>query len=208
MFQHRAAQHGPHTVFRTIFACKHGILCVPSAVHRPLEALGMFSTTLTSKPKASNVVFPQVQPMGSAQRCQLHRRLISLSLAGVGPGGGSGAGGNGGCAGRGGVGTVDSWDWEDAWERMPPNLRVSLLVAVGCVLISESLVGPARVAKSARSPKCRAWYLLGCGCYGGKRVSPWRDAPYRSGFCVLAFACVQLNRCQNTSLLLASRIKG
>lgn len=68
--------------------------------------------------------------MGSAQRCQLHRRLISLSLAGVGPGGGSGGGGTGGGVGRGGVGSVDSWDWEDAWERMPPNLRVCILQRV------------------------------------------------------------------------------
>ncbi|CAB1110940.1 unnamed protein product [Ectocarpus sp. CCAP 1310/34] len=75
-------------------------------------------------------VLKKIQPMGSAQRCQLHRRLISLSLAGVGSGGGHRAGDGGGSGGTvgggrggGGVGSVDSWDWEDAWERMPPNLR-------------------------------------------------------------------------------------
>ncbi len=71
----------------------------------------------------------QVQPMGSSQRCQLHRRLISLSLAGVGPGGGSGGGGGNSGGSRGGSGSADYWDWEDAWERMPPNLRVSILAA-------------------------------------------------------------------------------
>ena len=73
--------------------------------------------------------------MGSAQRCQLHRRLISLSLAGVGPGGGGGAGGNSGGSGKGGVGSLDSWDWEDALERMPPNLRVSRRVRVNGGLV-------------------------------------------------------------------------
>lgn len=91
--------------------------------------------------------------MGSAQRCQLHRRLISLSLAGVGPGGGSGGAGGGGGAGRGGgAGSVDSWDWEDSWERMPPNLRVSIFYIRGCVLNSEGAVGGAGVAKSVRPP--------------------------------------------------------
>lgn len=98
---------------------------------------GKTSTTPKLNQTASNAVFRQVQPMGSAQRCQLHRRLISMSLAGVGPGGGGGAGGSGAGAGRGGVGSVDSWDWEDAWERMPPNLRASLSVSWGVACCAE-----------------------------------------------------------------------
>eukprot|EP00752_Nemacystus_decipiens_P004884 g4444.t1 len=103
-------EHGDGTTLPTAFRLKEAYVNDPKRLEQVLDTFPMSS------------VLKKVQPMGSAQRCQLHRRLISLSLAGS-PGGASGAGANGGGAGRGGVGNVDSWDWEDAWERMPPNLR-------------------------------------------------------------------------------------
>ncbi|CAM9573657.1 unnamed protein product [Pylaiella littoralis] len=72
-------------------------------------------------------VLKKVQPVGSAQRCQLHRRVISVSLGSAGSGGSSGGGGSGSGGGgggsRGGGGSADSWYWEEAWDRMPLNLR-------------------------------------------------------------------------------------
>ncbi|CAM9347910.1 unnamed protein product [Hapterophycus canaliculatus] len=102
------------------FRLKEAFVNDPKRVEQLLDTFPMSS------------VLKKVQPIGSAQRCQLHRRLISLSLAGAcvggsyrgGDGGGGGGGGSGGGSGSGrGVGPVDSWDWEEAWERMPPNLR-------------------------------------------------------------------------------------
>lgn len=79
--------------------------------------------------------------MGSAQRCQLHRRVISVSLGGAGSGGSSGGGGSGSCGGgggsRGGGGSADSWYWEEAWDRMPLNLRVR----IGCFFVVQETRG-------------------------------------------------------------------
>lgn len=65
-----------------------------------------------------------MKPVGSGQRCQLHRRSQA-----AGGSGGVGCGfrclEGGGRAGVGVAGSPEPWDWEDAWERMPPNLRVS-----------------------------------------------------------------------------------
>lgn len=42
-----------------------------------------------------------------------------------GNGGGLGGFGGGGNWGGRGPGPTEPWDWEEAWERMPHNLRVS-----------------------------------------------------------------------------------
>lgn len=124
--------------------------------------------------------------MGSAQRCQLHRRLISLSLAGVGPGGGNGAGGNGGGAGRMGVGSVDSWDWEDAWERMPPNLRVSLFKA-GCEVRAPPSVVRCRLTAYVDVKKKGAYSRTAASYRGGflrSRVGLFPACSRREPSCV------------------------
>lgn len=81
--------------------------------------------------------------MGSSQRCQMHRRGYAYSAAGVATGGIGGSGHRGGVDGAGGgfagyggilgvggagkgLGIGEQWDWEDAWERMPHDLRVSV----------------------------------------------------------------------------------
>ncbi|CAM9506444.1 unnamed protein product [Phaeothamnion confervicola] len=59
----------------------------------------------------------KLQPKGSSLRCETHRRN-----AGVGGGSGGNGGGASGSGGGGGGGD-SGWEWEDAWERLPADLR-------------------------------------------------------------------------------------
>jgi len=100
----------------------------------------------------------KVQPKGVGLRCEIHRR-------------------------NGGQATAEGWEWEDAWDRLPADMRLKV-----AAIDVDALEAAMHQATSTHRCVCVCVYVCVCVCvcvrrWVGVTLSSWQHRPVAGSSC-------------------------